>query len=86
MNRYFCYLILVNMMASVVASVPQLLLKDRAEGAIVSIILALITGSIVTYIIAHFFYKFPGKGLPELLQEYAPKWIAVPFLMYLTVG
>ncbi|WP_129727353.1 GerAB/ArcD/ProY family transporter [Ectobacillus funiculus] len=86
MNQYFYYLIIVNMVANIVACVPKILLEARTKGAIVSMILALIMGSIVTYIIAYFFNKFPGKGLPELLKEYTSKWIAIPLLMLLTVG
>ncbi|MFB9761308.1 GerAB/ArcD/ProY family transporter [Ectobacillus funiculus] len=86
MNRYFYYLILVNMIANVVASVPRILLAAKTKGAIVSMILALIMGSMVTYIMARFFNKFPGKGLPELLQEYTPKWITIPLLMFLVTG
>ncbi|MFC6605289.1 GerAB/ArcD/ProY family transporter [Ectobacillus funiculus] len=85
MNRYY-YLIIVNMIANIVASVPRILLDARAKGAIVSMILALITCSMVTYITARFFNKFPGKGLPELLKEYTPKWVTIPFLMLLAVG
>ena len=81
MNQYFYYLIIVNMVANIVACVPKILLEAR-----VSMILALITGSIVTYTIARFFNKFPGKGLPELLKEYTPKWIAIPLLMLLAIG
>ncbi|MFC6604608.1 hypothetical protein ACFQDF_28605 [Ectobacillus funiculus] len=55
MNRYFYYLITVNMIANVAASVPKILLDARTKGAIVSMILALITGSMGTYIIARFF-------------------------------
>ncbi|WP_342048030.1 GerAB/ArcD/ProY family transporter [Bacillus sp. OTU530] len=86
MNRYFYYLIMINMIANVAASVPTILLAARAKGAIVSMILALITGSMATYTIARFFNKFPGKGLPELLKEYTPKWITIPLLMLLVVA
>ncbi|MFP3126000.1 spore germination protein [Ectobacillus funiculus] len=86
MNRYFYYLIIVNMVANIVACVPRIVLAARTKGAIVSMILALIMGSMVTYTITRFFNKFPGKGLPELLQEYTPKWVAIPLLMLLTVG
>jgi hypothetical protein len=61
MNQYFYYLIIVNMVANIVVCVPKILLEARTKGAIVSTILALIMGAIVTYIIAHFFNKFPGK-------------------------
>src|SRR5689334_7817126 len=86
MNRYFYYLIIINMIANVAASVPKILLEARTKGAIVSMILALIMGSMATYTIARFFNKFPGKGLPELLKEYTPKWITIPLLMFLAVG
>ncbi|MFP3125875.1 spore germination protein [Ectobacillus funiculus] len=86
MNRYFYYLIIVNMLANIVASVPRILLDAREKGAIASMILALIIASMVTYITASFFNKFPGKGLPELLKEYTPKWVTIPLLMILTFG
>lgn len=86
MNRYFYYLIIVNMAANIVASVPKILLEARTKGAITSMLLALLLGSAFIYIVARFFHSFPGKGLPELLKEYTSKWIHIPLLLYLIVA
>ncbi|MFB9761265.1 GerAB/ArcD/ProY family transporter [Ectobacillus funiculus] len=83
MNRYFYYLVIVNMIANIVASVPRILIEARARGAIASMVLALFLGCAFIYIMARFFHSFPGKGLPELLKEHISKWIYIPFVLYL---
>jgi len=60
---------------------PRILLLDREEGAIVSILLAIPVGLIFCYLIGRFFQAFPGKDLPELLNVYIPKFITVLFLL-----
>jgi hypothetical protein len=76
MSRYFYYLVFVNMVANVVASVPKILLAEKTEGAIVSMILAVFLGMALCYIVARFFNSFPGQGLPELMKRYLPRWFA----------
>lgn len=80
MNRYFYYLLAVNMVAHIITSVPMVLFEARKEGAIVSMILSLGAGSLVMYWMTRIFNRFPGKGYPELLKEYTSKWIAKPLL------
>ncbi|MGM0903881.1 MAG: GerAB/ArcD/ProY family transporter [Bacillota bacterium] len=82
MSRYFYYLVFVNMVANVVASVPKILLEKKSEGAIVSMVLAIIIGMVLCYIVAKFFTSFPGQGLPELMKKYLPRWFANMLLLF----
>lgn len=86
MNRFFYYLILINMITSVVATNPKILFQYSDKGAIPSMLLAVGAGLFFTYAVATFFNKFPGKGLPELLNEASPKWFAKCILFYLSVN
>jgi hypothetical protein len=83
MSRYFYYLVFVNMVANVVASVPKILLERKAEGAIVSMIIAVFLGMALCYIVARFFNAFPGKGLPELAKKYLPRWFGNILLLFI---
>lgn len=85
MNRYFYYFTIVNMFTNVIASVPRILLSARMGGAIFSMLLSIITGLVFTFFFVRFFNAFPGKGLPELLKEYMPKWFSLPFLIILSL-
>lgn len=86
MNRFFYYLITVNMIVNIVASVPKILLDNSENGAINSMIAGLMVGVPVTYVIATFFNRYPGKGLPELLKDFAPMWFSNFILVYLAVN
>ena len=86
MNRFFYYLLLINMITSVVATNPKVLLHNSDKGAITSMILAVVAGLFFVYIVAKFFNKFPGQGLPELLYEHTPKWFSWPVILYLSVN
>ena len=85
MNRFFYYLLLINMITSVVATNPRVLLHSSDKGAILSMILAVVAGLVFTYVVTTFFNKFPGEGLPELLTKFTPKWFSKPLLFYLSI-
>ncbi|CAM3209499.1 GerAB/ArcD/ProY family transporter [Filibacter tadaridae] len=85
MNRFFYYLILVNLITNIITPVPRILLQESKNGAVTSLIIAFIVGLFLTYVVATFFNKFPGKGLPELLKEYTPKWFSYPTLFYMSI-
>ena len=85
MNRFFYYLILINMITSIVATNPKVLLHSSDKGAILSMILAVVAGLVFTYIVTTFFNKFPGEGLPELLTKFTPTWFSKPVLAYLSI-
>ncbi|MCM3671145.1 spore germination protein [Mesobacillus maritimus] len=86
MSRYFYYLVFVNMIANVVASVPKILLLEKTEGAILSMVLALPLGLVLCYIVAKFFNRFPGKGLPEIMKKYLPRWFTFPIIILIAFG
>lgn len=81
MSRYFYYLIAVNMVIHIVTVVPNILFEAKTDGAVLSIAFALIAGIVITYGLASVFTRFPGKGYPELLKEFVPKWVSFPLLL-----
>lgn len=85
MNRFYYYLILINMFANIISLLTKVLLVEKTNGAIQSMILGWIVGLVFIYLFVSFFYKFPGKGLPELLKQYSPKWFYTPYLFLIGV-
>ncbi|WP_394239469.1 GerAB/ArcD/ProY family transporter [Niallia oryzisoli] len=81
MSRYFYYITFINMVTSMAASMPKILLLHREGGAIVSILVSIPIGLGVCYLIGRFYQCFPGKGLPELMDDYIPKFIKILFLL-----
>ena len=86
MNRSFYYLISVTMISSIVAAVPRILLHESKNGAILSMIFAVIAGVVITYTVTCFFNKFPGQGLPELMKKYTPKLLFYPVILYFALN
>jgi spore germination protein KB len=82
MSRFLFYLILINMMTSMVSLTPRILIARSDSGAILSLVLSLLVGTILTYILVNLFRQFPGQGLPEILKAYAPIWFAKPVLLF----
>jgi len=85
MSRYFYYLTFINTIASLVASMPKILLMNREGGAIVSILISIPLGLVVCYLIGRFYQAFPGKGLPELMDDYIPKFFKILFLLVIGI-
>jgi hypothetical protein len=85
MSRYFYYFTLINMVTTMTASMPKILIMERKEGALLSILLAIAGGVLFCYICGRFFLKYPGKDFPELLNEALPKMAASVFLLLLGV-
>ncbi len=81
MSRYFYYITFINTLATMVASMPKILLIEKEEGAIFSILVSIPIGLLVCYIIGRFFQDFPGKGLPELMDAYIPKFFKIVLLL-----
>lgn len=84
MNRYFYYIVFIHMFASTVASMPKILLLNKEEGAIIAILLAIVIGMVFCYFVGRFYQGFPGKDLPQLMDEHLPKFINV--LFYFMIG
>lgn len=85
MSRYYYYLVLVNMFANIITSVPVILYQNRKDGAILSMVLALIVGVICITFFTNFFNSFPGKTLPDMLKQTMPKWFTVIFTFVLVI-
>ena len=74
------------MITNIVSSNPKLLLRYSDQGAIPSMIAAVCAGLIFTYVVATFFNKFPGEGLPELLKKFTPTWFTKFVLFILSIN
>ncbi|KGR83882.1 GerAB/ArcD/ProY family transporter [Lysinibacillus odysseyi] len=85
MSRYYYYLILINMVANIIASVPAILLHSHKDGAVSAMILAIFVGTFLVTVYTRFFNAFPGRTLPELLQKTTAPWFYRPFVFFLAV-
>jgi len=86
MSRFLFYLILINMLAYMVSITPRILITGSNKGTILSLVLALIVGIVLSYILVIIFRSFPGQGLPEILKAYTPKWVATPVLLVMALA
>ncbi|WP_244163251.1 GerAB/ArcD/ProY family transporter [Paenibacillus pectinilyticus] len=65
--------------------VPRILITERYKGAIMSLILGTLIGSILLYLFTAALMKYPGKGLPEIFKLSLSKYIYVPLLLLYSV-
>lgn len=86
MNRFLYYLIIINMIANIVASVPRILLEDSSNGAIISMILGTFAGLFITVVTIKFYAAYPEKDLMELLNTHTSKWFFIPVLIYFAIN
>lgn len=61
--------------------VPHILVKDRFDGAVMSILIGIALGSFIAIVNAWCFRQFPGLGLPEILDRYLPKAFSLPLIV-----
>ncbi|WP_027092059.1 hypothetical protein [Cohnella thermotolerans] len=61
--------------------VPHILVKDRFDGAVMSLLVAIACGSVVSMVTIWCYQQFPEMGLPEILHRYFPAWIAIPLIV-----
>ncbi|NRD79281.1 GerAB/ArcD/ProY family transporter [Bacillus sp. BRMEA1] len=85
MNRYFLYLMLLNMMASTIIFVPKILLDAHFKGSVMAILIAIPIGTIFSYLLSKFMSYFPEQDLPEILEQLKHKWIKILILSILPV-
>lgn len=71
-SRYFYYLVFLNMLSPLVTFMPRVLIGNRCDGAVSSMILAIILGSFFLLLTLFTISKVPGRGLPELLNNGQP--------------
>jgi spore germination protein KB len=69
MNRYFFYLVVLNMLTNVIIFVPKYLIQYRFDGLILSMIIAIVIGICLMYLDTIVYAWFPGQGLPDILEH-----------------
>ena len=69
MNRYFLYLVILNMLTNVIIFVPKILIADRYNGAVSGFLIAIPIGVTLTFIYSKALSKFPEQGIPEILDQ-----------------
>ncbi|MBS4175143.1 GerAB/ArcD/ProY family transporter [Bacillus sp. FJAT-49736] len=82
MNRFFYYLIIVNMITNVLTFIPRILLNERLTGGLLAIPIGTIVGMGLMYFFIKQISKFPGMGLPEILEKYLPKWFKNIYIFF----
>ena len=80
-NIYFFYLFLLNALINLVNYVPRILIQDRYNGSIISLMISLPIGILFLYLFAKMIAKFPQQGLPEIVSNSLPKWVGKPLLI-----
>ncbi|WP_458412952.1 GerAB/ArcD/ProY family transporter [Schinkia sp. CFF1] len=85
MNRYFFYLVLLNMLINVVVFVPEILLAERYKGAVMAILLATPIGMTLTIMFARLMSKFPQKDFPEIIGLLGIKWLQMFILVFFSL-
>jgi spore germination protein KB len=81
MNRYFLYLVLLNMLTNVIIFVPRFLIKYRFDGMLISIVIAIVIGMALMYADSVVYARFHGQGFPEIIQNRLNKPIRIFILI-----
>ncbi|MEK3722962.1 GerAB/ArcD/ProY family transporter [Paenibacillus sp. FSL H8-0034] len=81
LSRYYFYALVLTMLINSILYVPRILINERYEGAIMSLILGTLIGSILLYLFTGSLLKFPGMGLPEIIKLYLHKGVYIPLLL-----
>ncbi|MDR7316467.1 GerAB/ArcD/ProY family transporter [Brevibacillus nitrificans] len=83
LSRYFFYFVTLSILINAILFVPRILMDERYEGAILSMIIGSIIGGVCMYIFTSAMMRFRGKGLPEILKHTLPKIVSTPLLLLL---
>lgn len=76
---------MLTMMLNIIINVPSILIQDRFDGIIMSILCSLLIGSLFVFLFTIAMSKFPQKGLPEVFHEKLPAFIRNPYLAFLGI-
>ncbi|MFC4776406.1 GerAB/ArcD/ProY family transporter [Paenibacillus sp. GCM10023252] len=83
MNRYFYYNFLLVGLMNLMLYVPHVLIRNRYDGAVMSILIGGMVGTILAYMFMSALEKYPGRGMPEILALYYPRWVVTPIMFVL---
>ncbi|OXM15311.1 GerAB/ArcD/ProY family transporter [Paenibacillus herberti] len=75
MNRYFYYSFVMVAMLNLMLFVPSVLLSERTTGAVSSMLVAIVVGTLTAYAATSALARYPGRGVPEILRLRLPEWI-----------
>ncbi|WP_194539994.1 GerAB/ArcD/ProY family transporter [Paenibacillus sp. FSL W7-1279] len=75
-NKYFYYLFLLNATINLINYVPRILITDRFDGALMSILVSIPIGTLLLFTFVKLIQKFPGQGLPEIFHSVMSKWVS----------
>ncbi|MED4205159.1 hypothetical protein [Neobacillus mesonae] len=73
MNRYYLYLILLNMLINVIMFIPKILLEYRYNGAVLGVLIAIPIGFGLNVMFSKAITNFPEKGFPEIFAAMGVK-------------
>jgi len=86
MSRYFIYLVLVNLLINTIVYLPKILMKERFDGAIAALLIAIPAGTLLAYALSKAMSKFPGSGLSDIMNERnVPRFLSIPILLFLGI-
>ncbi|CAM4189915.1 hypothetical protein FHS16_000159 [Paenibacillus endophyticus] len=85
MNRYVFYNFMLVSFINLMLYVPHILIQYRYTGAVSSIVIGILIGTILVYLYTSAMARFPGKGLPEILKLYSPKWLVSIMMFFLAI-
>ncbi|WP_083536835.1 MULTISPECIES: hypothetical protein [unclassified Paenibacillus] len=74
-SKYFVYLFVLNGLINIINFVPRTLIDHRFGGALMSIFVAIVVGTVMLYVVTGTILKIPGVGLPELYTRVFPAWL-----------
>ncbi|WP_066064869.1 GerAB/ArcD/ProY family transporter [Neobacillus soli] len=77
MNRYFLYLVLLNMIVNVIIFVPKILIEYRYNGAVMGVLIAIPIGIALNYFYSTAINRFPEQGLPEISANSKHRWLKI---------
>ncbi|WP_141504104.1 GerAB/ArcD/ProY family transporter [Paenibacillus luteus] len=75
MNRYVFYNFIMVSFINLLLFVPHILIEARFNGAVSSMIVGTVIGTILVYMYTSAMARYPGKGLPEILKQHFPQWL-----------
>ncbi|WP_339207814.1 GerAB/ArcD/ProY family transporter [Paenibacillus sp. FSL K6-3182] len=85
MNRYFYYNFVLVSFINLLLYVPHILIQYRYTGAVSSILVGIVIGTILVYMYTSAMARYPGKGLPEILKLHSPQWLVTISMLFFSV-
>lgn len=85
MVRYFYYIVVLSMFLNIIINVPKILIEDRFNGSIMSLLVSIPIGTLLAYLFTKGISRFQKKGLPEILEEHMSAFIRKPYLVFLAI-